>query len=357
VKKEEERDMAANTKEEVHYTVQYDSESHLKVIKQMHGSVLPKVLPWCILNVCISVAVEYLNIARDARIPVTVAGHKLLTVFVAFLIVSRVTISLKSYNGARQSLAVMYRETRAVVMYAATFTKHLTDAAAKAWRYEVFYRTCLLLRTAMAVIDHGEADAVLTWELPELTGVEKDDIMSVLQQGTGTANRWAHALRSEKEENMRVPIRVAYLLRKSIMSSKSRLSDKFVKWQYNKLFGSVDTFMNGYYGIRKSITTPFPFPLLQMARTFLFFYVFTLPLALVNDPSAPAVHAITVFLVTYGFLGLETVSIELDDPFGDDANDFKNLLMSYAVFEDVYTTVADVDGDECADKLRNAMSG
>jgi predicted membrane chloride channel (bestrophin family) len=32
--------------------------------------------------------------------------------------------------------------------------------------------------------------------------------------------------------------------------------------------------------------------------------------------------------VTYGFVGLETVSIELDDPFGDDENDFDNLGMA-----------------------------
>ena len=30
--------------------------------------------------------------------------------------------------------------------------------------------------------------------------------------------------------------------------------------------------MAGYYGIRKFLTTPVPFPLIQMARTFLFLY-------------------------------------------------------------------------------------
>jgi len=34
------------------------------------------------------------------------------------------------------------------------------------------------------------------------------------------------------------------------------------------------------------------------------------------------------YQVTYGFVGLETVSIELDDPFGDDENDFDNLGMA-----------------------------
>lgn len=32
-----------------------------------------------------------------------------------------------------------------------------------------------------------------------------------------------------------------------------------------------------------------------------------------------------VFLMTYGFVGLELVAIELDNPFGNDANDFDNM--------------------------------
>jgi predicted membrane chloride channel (bestrophin family) len=77
------------------------------------------------------------------------------------------------------------------------------------------------------------------------------------------------------------------------------------------------------------MTTPFPFPLVQMARTFMFIYIYTLPFALLNLADNVWVHGAIVFLVTYGFVGLETVSIELDDPFGEDDNDFDNLGMMY----------------------------
>jgi predicted membrane chloride channel (bestrophin family) len=62
-----------------------------------------------------------------------------------------------------------------------------------------------------------------------------------------------------------------------------------------------------------------------MSRTFLFFYIFTLPSALLTVTSTPASDLIVLFIVTYGFIGLEIISIELDDPFGDDAIDFDNL--------------------------------
>jgi predicted membrane chloride channel (bestrophin family) len=68
-----------------------------------------------------------------------------------------------------------------------------------------------------------------------------------------------------------------------------------------------------------------------MARTFLFLYVFTIPFVLLGDDSSDFVHCFIVFLLTYGFVGLETVAIELDDPFGDDLNDFDNgYVQNYA---------------------------
>jgi len=72
----------------------------------------------------------------------------------------------------------------------------------------------------------------------------------------------------------------------------------------------------------KVVTTPFPFPLVQMTRTFLFLWVFTLPFALTYDIGQFPALLMIVFFVTYGFIGLEFVSIELDDPFGVDDNDF-----------------------------------
>lgn len=102
---------------------------------------------------------------------------------------------------------------------------------------------------------------------------------------------------------------------------------------------------------------PFPFPLVQMARTVLFFYVFTVPFALVEDVSKPIAHLVVIFFLTYGFMGIEYVSIELENPFGNDANDFNNIRMAHVSFEDVYTVIADIDGEEWADGLRRKMDG
>jgi hypothetical protein len=80
-----------------------------------------------------------------------------------------------------------------------------------------------------------------------LQGPELEDIL--LNTYVNPEIRWlAHDERSEFEESMRVPIRVSYLLKKSIYSHKKRLPTPMAAIQENMLFTRVDGFMGGYYG-------------------------------------------------------------------------------------------------------------
>jgi len=104
------------------------------------------------------------------------------------------------------------------------------------------------------------------------------------------------------------------------------------------------------------LITPYPFPLVQMSRTLLFFWVFTLPFVIENSIDNIYHCCFIVFLITYGFLGLEYVSIELADPFGDDANDFDSSGLAQIVFEDIYIILHKFDGLESAETLRLNVS-
>jgi len=260
-------------------------------------------------------------------IEITPQAHQFLALVVSFLLVSRVNIALGRYNAARDCLGTMFRESRDLVQNGCVFSAaDRNHEPAIQWRQELAYRTLILLRTAMAVVNFATTK-VPAWEVPELNGEEYDDIkacmfsLSPAQECTKFA--FSH-IRGTWQDTMRVPIRAAYLLRKTIHSHNDKMSadNKFVFAQENRLLNSVDGFMNGYYGIRKSLTTPVPFPLIQMSRTFMFLFVFTVPFVMLNDKSNIIAHCFAVFLLTYGFVGLETVAIELDDPFGDDENDF-----------------------------------
>ena len=358
--------------ENPHYSVLYDAEDHWSVLTQLYGSLWPRVLPYCVANVVLMVV---LRIVKDKFFPsleISTQGHSFVSVVVAFLLVSRVQSCQARYADARNSLATMYRATRELIMDVSILTLDNTSDNAKRWRYEVAYRALLLLRTSMAVIDYP-TDFIASWKVPELQGEELEDIMkhSFYQNG-GDMKAFRHEARSEFEESMRVPIRISYLLKKSIQKHSKMLlieehstgTSKTVAGaggpiatsHYVNLLKNVDEFMNGYYGMRKMLTTPIPFPLVQMARTFLFAYVFTIPFAFLSDKSPLVAHCFEVFLLTYGFVGLELVAIELDNPFGDDENDFDNLALAKSCMEDVYLIMYDTDGYESAMNLRKKMS-
>lgn len=208
-----------------------------------------------------------------------------------------------------------------LIQNSCVFTQDQLDENAKEWRAEMAYRTLLLLRCVMAVLNFTETQEA-AWQLPELNGEEREKVKRNLL--INPINRkYGIDENTIGEENMRVPILVSFLLSETILEQGSRLKKPLALGQENKFYGSLDTFMTGYFGLRKFITTPVPFPLIQMARTFLFLYVFTVPFIMVTDDSGLVAHCFFIAMITLGFVGLETVAIELDEPFGDDPNDFK----------------------------------
>lgn len=281
-------------------------------------------------------------------------GHSYAGVIVSFLVVSRINTALSRYNECRGYLGVMYRECRELLQTAFILTRRDENLsrADKDWRSELAYRTMVMLRTAVSVVEF-QTYKVPAWEVPELSGYELDYCTPAVEW-----RRYAQTTRNELTDSHRIPLRLAFLLRETVCSQKSRLSRPLQVPQEIKLLSTVDSFMNGWFGMRKFLTTPVPFPLIQMTRTIVLIYVYSLPLIFLKDDAVSLMyeHCIVVFLLTYGFVGLELVSIELDDPFGNDDNDFDCLAYARIVFEDTFLMINDTDGPEYADIVRRRMN-
>jgi predicted membrane chloride channel (bestrophin family) len=221
----------------------------------------------------------------------------------------------------------------------------------KEWRVELAYRAMVMLRTVLSVIEYN-SNRVVAWNIEELSGYELDYVTPKAEW-----RRYALTQSTERTDSMRVPVRLCFLLRETIASQQSRLSRPLPPQQELKLLATVEGFMDAWYGMRKFLTTPVPFPLIQMTRTLVLIYVFTLPLIFLKEDPGHLLfeHCAIIFLLTYGFVGLELVSIELDDPFGTDANDFDCVAYAHVVFEDTYLMIYDTDGAEYADRVRHRM--
>jgi hypothetical protein len=124
-----------------------------------------------------------------------------------------------------------------------------SDDIGKEWRSELAYRTMLLLRTSVANIQYGTTQ-IPAYELPELSGVELE-----LCVPNREFLRHANIPHSESIDSMRVPQKVAHLLRETICGQEDRLTHPIHIQKEMNLLGDVDQFVGGFFGMRQFMVT------------------------------------------------------------------------------------------------------
>jgi len=163
----------------------------------------------------------------------------------------------------------------------------------------------------------------------------------------------------------RVPLVHAFRLRQTILShrvDRTRFVDNSKVWLHPcneelRLCSFVDDFVKAHGTLEIYMTSPLPFPLVQMTKTLVFVWLFTLPLVFhVTETSQLVVSVGMVVLITYGFAGLEFVSMEMSDCFGEDASDLDIRGHAEQCYEDCYMAVYKVDGKRRAQRLRTTVA-
>lgn len=94
-------------------------------------------------------------------------------------------------------------------------------------------------------------------------------------------------------------------------------------------------FLGGCERIRK---TPLPFAYVVHLRRALIIYCFSLPFALVE--SFGWFTILDVLFVAYTFFGIEEIGVEIEGPFGDDANDLPLLDICETIHRNLYSLAA-----------------
>lgn len=330
------------------HRVAYTAGNHVQVLFQMYGSALPQVLPFCIFNVVWTIVIFILR--KQGLLDLTfksVTGHSFMGLLVSFLVVARSRISYDRFMEIRRHLASAYRSCRELAQFTCVYTFKTQSEAAKKWRQDVAYHTILLLRVTMDALEWSSTERQ-NWE----EDVGKDETSS------GDANRLStfhHGHRTLVDENFRATIIFSHVLRENIMMHPENLGYTMPVNEYRDLLHFVTSYMEAFHGFRVLVFTPYPFPLVQMTRMFLFFWVYSLPLVLVEELDSLADTVIIIFLITFGFVGTEYVSMALDDPFGDSANDIDQHGMALLVYEDIYLSVYRSDGHKAATALRDRV--
>jgi len=127
-------------------------------------------------------------------------------------------------------------------------------------------------------------------------------------------------LKEAKTEKMRVDIVYAWisaLIMRSLGSGLLNIPPPIL----SRVFQVFEKAMVQFHHVEQVLTIPFPFPYAQMALALLLIFVLTTPFAMCYWTESAAAAGLLTFVAILCFASLELIADELDNPFGEDAND------------------------------------
>ena len=397
-----------------HRQLMWDDSNHWKVLTQMYGSVWPRVLPYCLFNALWTCLLWYLKNQRNQDWTVHPSAHKYASTLMSFLLVSRLSITLNGYMENSKHLTFLLKSCRELVSSVCVLTCNETGRRAKQWRQDVVFGVLVVLRVTISALRFQTNPTGHPWRLPKvaLEYEEESDTIFTNNQATPSPHvedplyrpsspetrqpsfltlfrdvnnnktekdmnekfrislrsRLAHLRGEERkviEEECRPPFILALQARKEILKHRDgswfRSTSVLSVGDELRFLDFVGDMLKAISGLFKVMTTPIPLPLVQMNKTFLFVWLFTVPMCIVNESytddksSSGIAAAVIVFMITFGFLGLEHVSVELTDSFGNDPSDFDILGLAHLCIEDCYMCIYHQDGKAWAHALRKRL--
>lgn len=240
--------------------------------------------------------------------------------------------------NARTLLSNLTLTSKELIHHAVAFTRYKDrNDTAMLWRSSMAKRTISLLRVVVSILKVPSKKKNI-WEE---SSIEKLDRQALLL--------------AVGKSNERSPLVLTLFLRSVIASHIHNISPPLEVAQELFLLNCTNDFLNAYSELMVQISTPQPFPMVQMTKTFLFAYVFTLPFVLASYLQHQAALIFMTFFITYGLVGLELVGIEMDDPFGDDPNDFNVESIARNAYKDIIISIEDIDGEEAAENIESTL--
>uniref|UniRef100_A0A6U5IGZ0 Bestrophin homolog n=1 Tax=Corethron hystrix TaxID=216773 RepID=A0A6U5IGZ0_9STRA len=298
------------------------------------GSIWGEVLPYCILNCTVTYVLSSMMDSFNLKFGFSPTGYGMMTFLVSFLVIEKVRVALDRYMCLRDALGRAFVSLRELNQMIITFTE-ITQMSTKIkdeselWGLSIRQHLTDVINITVDIMrDHDKMVALaFRKKLGEVVDLPLDcmgcsNAMDLVQFDNKTEKRQ----KGTDEVNQYDPMIQLHAFRYHTYSNFGLGlygEDPLELFQKMKIVELCRIYMDAFTEIVKFQTTPIPFPLLQMGRTFLLIYTFAMPMALIGfvpDYSLSAV-LLFIFFLTYGYVGLELVAFRLLAPFGTDTCD------------------------------------
>jgi putative membrane protein len=282
--------------------IQYDPHRWLDHLFDIRGTLVREI--GVRVGLCVAWAVAVVSFHYFVKpVATSVLLHSLVGVALGLLLVFRTNASYDRFWEGRRLWGGIVNETRNLIRGG---TVHLAD------------------------------DPTLLRSLVRWTAIFPWSAMSALrgESNYGPAfNELNPAERAALMDAQHAPLWVSKQMTACLDTARRRgLISDIIQTSLDQNIQLLIDFLGGCERIRK---TPLPFAYVVHLRRALIIYCFTLPFALVE--SFGWFTILDVLFVAYTFFGIEEIGVEIEGPFGDDANDLPMADICETIHNNVYS--------------------
>jgi len=269
--------------------VDYQPKNFFRVVVQLHGSVVPILIPRILLCVGLGALAAYGHAQHGIKLPSI--AHTLLGVALGLLLVFRTNASYDRFWEGRKLFGSIVNRSRDIIRQAVHYidgdSAEVVASRREMRRYVLMYFG-LLRQYLRAERDLDQVGVIFT--PAERVALEPAAVRPNLAVLWLTEEIMKHARAGRLTEQ------------------RLQLMDQ-----------NITTFLDNWGGCERIMRTPVPFAYAQHIKSFLTLFCLSAPWAMVE--SMKWYTPIAAGVLAYGMFGIDEIGVEIEDPFGDDPND------------------------------------
>ena len=268
--------------------IEYDTKRWTRILFRVHGSVLPRIWPRVVLVAGVAVVLTAAQLEGGIEIPTSSVLHSIVGVALGLLLVFRTNSSYDRFWEGRKIIGLMVNQTRNLARQSASYLSQSSPEVRRRMGCYIIAYFAVIRRSLRRERDAAELTALLTEaEISQLRTVSAPPLLVA---------RW-----------------ISDVLQQEALAG--RLNDRLLVALDNNVKD-----INDYWGdAERILKTPVPFAYAHHIKGFLMVFCLTVPVSLIG--SMGWFTPLGAMIVAYGLLGIDEIGVEIEEPFGYDAND------------------------------------
>lgn len=266
--------------------IDYEGRRWWRVILQLRGSIVPRLVGRVVVAALVGALAVHVH--KEHHIVLSPIAHTMIGAALGLLLVFRTNASYDRYWEGRRLLGGIIIRSRDVVRQIAAFLPG--EAQAETRRRLRGYVVAFYLVAAQGLRGEDELAKVTT-----LSAAERE------------------ALVGKKSRPQIVLTWLTQELARQVDAGK--LSEERLRLVDVNVSGLVESLA----GCERILRTPVPFAYAQHIKTFVALFVFTAPFTM--SEAMGWLTPLAAGLLAFALFGIDEIGVEIEDPFGRDAND------------------------------------